>query len=89
MNARRSGDNWFIGCMNSGKTRVFDVPLDFLKAGVNHIAYVYTDDPNVQIRTHMAIERRTVSAHTVLKIKMSAKGGMAVRISMAGENSLN
>jgi alpha-glucosidase len=86
--ARRSGGNWFIGCMNSGKPRNFNVPLEFLDAGSKYIAHVYSDDPAVPTRTHVKIERFVVDRDTELKISVSAKGGQAVRIVPAAIDDL-
>jgi alpha-glucosidase len=78
--ARRSGDEWYIGCMNANKTRTLGVLLDFLRKDIKYVAHIYTDDPNVKTRTHVRIERMTVSSETILKAAMGSKGGMAVRI---------
>lgn len=78
--ARRSWKQWYIGSMNANKARTLDVPLDFLRKDKNYVAHIYTDDPNVKTRTHVRIERMTVSSETILKAAMDAKGGMAVRI---------
>ena len=45
--ARRSGPNWFIGFMNSGQARTFDVPLSFLDPEKTYVAHIYSDDPSV------------------------------------------
>jgi len=79
--ARRSGENWFIGCMNNEeKSRSFDVPLGFLDKGKKYTARIYSDDPAVQTRTHVRIERSTVDSDTVLKIAVEAKCGQAVHL---------
>jgi len=78
--ARRSGDKWFIGCMNSGRPRSFNVSLEFLDAGSKYIAHLYSDDPTVPTRTHVRIERFVVDRDTELKMAVSAKGGQAIRI---------
>jgi alpha-glucosidase len=78
--ARRSGDNWFIGGMNSDEPRSLDVPLQFLDAGKKYTAHVYSDDPAVPTRTHVKIERLTVDRGTVLKVAMPARGGQAIRL---------
>lgn len=79
--ARRSGEQWFVGCMNAGQPRTLDVPLDFLKKGAGYTAHVYSDDPATPTRTHVKIERVPVDAATVLKVAMSAQGGEAIWIS--------
>jgi len=78
--ARRSGSDWFIGCMNAGERRTLDVPLGFLDAEKNYTAHIYSDDPAVQTRTHVRIERVAVNSKTIIKAAMTAKGGQAIRI---------
>lgn len=78
--ARRSGKEWFIGCMNSGKERIFKVPLDFLEKDMKYIAYIYYDDHTIDTRTQVGIKRIVVNADTTLKINLTAQGGQAVRI---------
>jgi alpha-glucosidase len=78
--ARRSGDNWFIGGMNSDEPRSLDVPLQFLDADKKYTAHVYSDDPAVSTRTHVKIERLAVDRGTVLKVVMPARGGQAIRL---------
>ena len=78
--ARRSGDSWFIGCMNAEAPRTLDVPLDFLDAGRSYVAHIYSDDPAVATRTHVRIDRRTVDSSSVLKVELPPRGGRAMRI---------
>ena len=85
--ARRSGESWFIGCMNADTPRTLDVPLDFLDAGRSYVAHSYCDDPAVATRTHVRIDRRKVGSSTVLKVELPPRGGRAIRIHpAAGEN---
>lgn len=84
--ARRSGDDWYIGYMNSGEDRNLDVPLDFLGKDRKYVAHIYSDDPAVQTRTHVRIDRFIVDAGKVLKLSASAQGGQAVRIVPASGN---
>lgn len=78
--ARRSGDDWFIGCMNSKEPRTLDIPLTFLEKSKQYTAHIYSDDPSVQTRTHVRIDRRSVNSKTTLEAEMTAKGGKAIRI---------
>ena len=78
--ARRSGRNWFIGCMNSGEQRTLELPLGFLDRAKKYVAHVYSDDPSAPTRTHVKVERFLVDAGTVLKAAMSPQGGQAIRI---------
>ena len=78
--ARRSGADWFIGCMNANRARTFDLPLDFLAADAKYTAHVYSDDPSVATRTRVKVERLAVGRGAVLKLAVSAPGGQAARI---------
>ena len=82
--ARRKGDDWFIGCLNAGQQRTFDVNLDFLDDTKQYEARVYQDDPMVPTRTKVRIERSSVNRDTMLKAAIGPQGGMAVWIA-AGE----
>lgn len=84
--ARRSGDNWFIGFMNTGQPRTFDIPLDFLDSDTNYVAHIYSDDPTVTTQTHVRIDRFTVDNNTVLNMTASEKGGQAIRIVPVADN---
>jgi alpha-glucosidase len=77
--ARRRGDNWFLGGMNSDEPCSFDIPLQFLDAGRQYTAHIYSDDPTVPTRTCVKIERRTVDRGTVLKVALPTRGGQAIR----------
>ncbi len=83
--ARRSGDPWFVGCMNAGQPRAFDLRLDFLDRGKLYVAQVYADDPSVPTRTHVRLERSLANAAGVLKIAVTAHGGEAIRLAPQGE----
>jgi alpha-glucosidase len=78
--ARRSGEDWFVGFMNTGRQRTFEVPLDFLTAGQRYVAHIYADDPTVPTRTHVRIHRVEVDRDTVLKMTAGTQGGQAVRL---------
>jgi len=79
--ARRSGQDWFIGCMNADEPYTFDIPLDFLEKDRQYTAHIYSDDPAVQTRTQVKISRRNVDASSILKVELPPHGGQAIRIS--------
>jgi alpha-glucosidase len=78
--ARRKGDDWFLGFMNSGEARSFAVPLDFLTPGGSYEASVYSDDPSVPTKTNVRIDRIKVTRDSSLELKAGPQGGVAVRI---------
>jgi alpha-glucosidase len=81
--ARRSGSDWFIGCMNSGQPRTLELPLDFLEPKAQYVAHVYSDDETVETRTGVKIERYLADSETTLQAPISAKGGQAIRLVLA------
>ena len=78
--ARRSGESWFIGCMNGNDPHNFNVPLDFLDKDRRYIAHIYTDDPAVSTRTHVKIDRRVVDSSSTLKVILAPRSGQTIRI---------
>lgn len=78
--ARRSGTQWFIGCMNANRPRTFTVSLGFLERGKTYRASVYADDPAIQTRTHVRIEHLELTAESKITMTVSAQGGQAVRL---------
>lgn len=83
--ARRSGEEWFVGCMNSGVPRTLAVPFDFLPPNRAYAAHICSDDPTVQTRTQVRIDRQTVDARTVFQSVLSAQGGQAIRLVPSSE----
>jgi alpha-glucosidase len=84
--ARRKGNEWFIGAMNGSEARRFDVPLKFLEPERRYTAHIYADDPTVTTPTGVKVERIPVTAATVYKLELSARGGQAIWIEPAGRN---
>lgn len=78
--ARRSGGEWFIGCMNGSEARDVPLKLDFLEAGKRYTASIYSDDPSLDTRTHVRIERRAADRSVVLNAALPARGGQAIHI---------
>ncbi len=81
--ARRSGAEWFVGLMHAGEPRTFEVPLKFLEPGQSYSAHIYSDDPQLNTRTKVKIERVRVTAATVLKLPLIKNGGCALRLAPA------
>ena len=86
--ARRSGENWFIGCMNADDPHTFDIPLDFVDRDRPYVAHIYSDDPAVLTRTHVKITRYIVDSSSILNVELPSRGGQAVRIVPAKPDDL-
>lgn len=84
--ARRSGANWFIGAMNDGIPRKLTISLDFLDKSQRYQATIYRDDPQLQTRTKVAIDRQEVDSAISIDIEMIANGGQAMIITPAQAN---
>ena len=77
--ARRSGDRWFVGSMNSGERRTLEIPLDFLEPGVTYTASIHSDaSPEGKQRTKAASSNATVDSTHTLKADMAFNGGHAI-----------
>lgn len=80
MIARRKGDHWFVGAMNSGQPRTLPLSLDFLTQGKQYIAHLYSDDPSAGTATKVRVDRQPVDSTQKLSVKMTAQGGQAIRL---------
>ncbi|HEV2493558.1 MAG TPA: glycoside hydrolase family 97 protein [Terriglobia bacterium] len=78
--ARRLGDVWFLGSMNTWDPRSFDVPLAFLGPG-HYTAEVYADAADAdRVPKHVVIDKRIVDRATHLKLLLASGGGYAARL---------
>ena len=81
--ARRRGNEWFVGSITNEEPRDLDVPLSFLGSGA-YDAEIYSDGPNAATQPKdSVVEKRRVSATTVLKLKLAPGGGSAIRLAPA------
>ena len=78
--ARRSGDAWFVGCMNNAKARSLDMPLDFLDGDRTYTATIYSDDKTLTNRTQVKVSQQHVTPKTTLTVTLHANGGQAIHI---------
>ncbi|MBZ5546094.1 MAG: glycoside hydrolase family 97 protein [Acidobacteriia bacterium] len=77
--ARRHGDEWFLGSMNTWNPRSLDVPLAFLGAG-HYTAEIYADAADAdRYPKHVAIEKKTVDRTMYLKVLLAPGGGYVAR----------
>jgi alpha-glucosidase len=82
--ARRSGEDWFLGCLTDWDTRDLELPLDFLRDGQS-VAEIYADAPDAAERpTHTKIQKKEVARTTKLMLHLAPGGGAAVRIRPPG-----
>ena len=78
--ARRSGNDWFVGAMNGLQAR--DITLntaDFLQKGKKYRVEIYNDDPLLNTRTKVASTIQTIKAGKTIKLHLQPSGGAALR----------
>ena len=81
--ARRSGNDWFVGAMNGLQAR--DITLntaDFLQKGKKYQVEIYNDDPALNTRTKVSTVVQTIKAGKILKLHLQPSGGVALRFSL-------
>ena len=78
--ARRRGQEWFVGAMTDSQARRLPLPLDFLADGRKYSATIYSDDPTVETRTHLRIDRTIVNSKSVLDIRLAPRCGEAIHL---------
>ncbi len=76
--ARRSGDDWFVGAINNQTPKTLKLPLGFLAPGAKYVAHRYADDETVATRTHVRVSTSEVEASSVLELPLVASGGEAI-----------
>ena len=78
--ARRTGDDWFVGAMNGLQAR--DITLntaEFLQKGKKYRVEIYNDNPKLNTRTKVSSEVQTIKAGKTLKLHLQPSGGAALR----------
>src|SRR3984885_1974257 len=81
--ARKKGTAWYLGGITNWDSREVNIPLEFLGAA-DYVAEIYSDAPDAAVNPkHTTIERRDVTASTLLKVNLAPGGGVAVRFSPA------
>lgn len=81
--ARRSGNDWFVGAMTGLLAR--DITLntaDFLQKGKKYRVEIYNDDPKLNTRTKVSTVVQTIKAGKILKLHLQLSGGAALRFSL-------
>ena len=79
--ARRSGDEWFVGAMNGLTAR--DITIDtssFLQKGKKYRVEIYNDDPALKTRTQVASSEMSIKGGKAIKLHLQPSGGAALRI---------
>ncbi len=82
--ARRCGDDWFVGVMTNTEGRAVTVSTDFLSKG-RYEVIVYNDDPALATPTKVAVTHRKIKAGTPVELVLQPCGGAALHIRRIGK----
>ncbi len=78
--ARRKGDDWWAGTINSGVGREVELRLDWLPAG-NYEVTIYSDAADAGVNpNHLVRESRKVSGGDSVVLKLAPGGGQVMRL---------
>lgn len=75
--ARRSGQNWFVGCMTNTEGRSIQISTDFLPKG-KYMVEIYNDDPTLTTRTKVAAKTMTIKSGKPIILTLQPSGGAAL-----------
>ncbi len=78
--ARRSGNEWFVGAINGLQARNITLnTAQFLQKGKKYRVEIYTDNPTLNTRTNVASTTMTVKAGKIINLHLLSSGGAALR----------
>lgn len=75
--ARRSGDTWFIGAMTNTEARTVTIDTGFLPQGKYEVV-IYNDNPKLTTRTKVEMQTTTIKAGKAIELKLQPSGGAAM-----------
>lgn len=77
--ARRSGNEWFVGAMTNKEGRTVTIPTTFLPKG-KYTVYIYNDDPKLDTRTKVSTVTKTIKSGKPITLTLQPSGGAAIHI---------
>jgi hypothetical protein len=78
--AKRKGEDWFVGTITNNDARTLQLKFDFLPKGKKFTATIYSDDDAVNTKTKVRVDKKIITAATVMEVKLKPSGGQAIRI---------
>ena len=76
--ARRSGEEWFVGAMTNTDARTITMNTDFLKPNTKYMLHLYEDDEKMNTRTKVRTTSKKIKAGDKLLLKLQPNGGAAM-----------
>jgi alpha-glucosidase len=78
--ARRKGNDWYIGGINSSQARTLTIPMNFLGAG-SFEALIYTDASDAADNpNHLYKEIKTIESSDRITIPFAGSGGVVIKL---------
>ena len=78
--ARRSGEDWFVGAMTNKEARTATIPTDFLPKGKYEVE-IYNDNPTLDTQTKVKSEKIKVKNGKAITLQLQPSGGAALHFS--------
>ena len=85
--ARRSGNDWYVGAMTNTEARTVVLATDFLASG-KYTVDIYNDDQTLTTRTKVSSQTITLRAGTPITLPLQASGGAALHFKLLNETHL-
>ncbi|MEQ1586764.1 MAG: glycoside hydrolase family 97 protein [Cyclobacteriaceae bacterium] len=83
---QKGKDAWFIGAITDENKREVQVNFNFLEPKKTYVVTIYGDAPDAHWETNpmaYSIQNYTVTSKTILKLKLAAGGGAALKVQPA------
>ena len=75
--ARRSGEDWFVGAITNTEARTVTIPTDFLPKSKYEVE-VYNDDPTLDTKTKVKSEKLQMKSGKAIVLQLQPSGGAAL-----------
>ena len=85
--ARRSRQEWYVGCMNGSEARTVELDFAFLPANQPYVAWRYQDDPSLSTKTRVRIDQLSVTALDKLTVELPPRGGQVLHLQPVTEEA--
>lgn len=80
--ARRSGNDWFVGAMTNTESRIVSIPTDFLPKG-KYTVEIYNDAPTTDGKKQVACDSKIVKSGRPIVLTLQPSGGAALHFTPA------
>ena len=80
--ARRSGNDWFVGAMTNTEARTVSISTDFLPKG-KYTVEIYNDAPTADGKKQVACDSKTIRSGKPIVLTLQPTGGAALHFTPA------